>query len=1019
MIIRRSYIIKVMQMINWNFKDKIWYQGEEITQDSRKFEILVEAYLQERYPLENWKLTKATRDGNKDLESVCQFSGTSMWAEVKYTIHTDENIPSRKYDSTLVSSFFEKNLIKIFFISNTSMGSNLIGRIKRFYYLSTVEKIAFVDGYTLAYWVKKHSDVEANFFKVPVDYTIPKSPNVLLQCIRVFSKCDSYTIDSVLEEQTVYPLYLSTNYILEGEFTAYGFDNIPLLLYCNDKLVYNGNVPPEITTFSLDISKIEEVFDINKEYSLDLYYILNNKRFDCGNYKLRFAVTGRLYTNQVQNYARVQEGIKAAYKKIYNIYGPHGSGKSWLLHNVKNDLLKNATADQKIIYINFNGQMADIADICRLIFTLVFNFYNLSVSATALNRYCQENSVANSLFNHKNIELLIQALSDEDYAAIQKILGGSVFSRTEKIFQAWNGFAYERIYFIDNINLLNDINYSIFEAILNAFDPMQNVLFVLTGREKIDRPYVDNIYLEYIGNNEILDSINEDLPFAIDSLNEIVPNKHYLKYPGLLHAFIQDIGNFNSAREIKQFYIDNFHNNALQYVKRTFTFDNITLLLICIMKEGIPFHIFRKTDLKKLNELLIKKYIVHKEGYIYPNFERWDRDIPQKIIEKYETEVIPCFEKFIEQDATRSEFYQCSLMEYYPEYYNTYFDSIFDCICAQFKNNKYSKVIFLCESLIKGSVYYAGKPKKMDAVKYFLAFSYMHCDVSKKAQELFCEITSNYQMKAKDNLYFEAEAQVIDAKYWGFREFKNLPAYINTFRKNWKGVNCDSLQLTPRSYLTATNRMMVTYLALDNIELANKWLRKNVRLAIEYGASEHLGYTYMDYAKGIYHFDLTLALKYLELADVYFQSPSEHRRHLDCQCEIQYVRLLLGNGRIEQLLLAQEALFECQYWIQYYKCHLKLAVVYILMGKKTKALQHLLEAEAPAIMKNDERVKYLCSMIGTFLYKEPVPYKNLTLTATSYQKIIENIHLNFKQTKAGIYNIKNNSPLYNLDPRVW
>lgn len=982
-------------MINWDFKDKILYQGEEITQDSRKFEILVEAYLKERYPLENWKLTKATRDGNKDLESACEFSGTSMWAEVKYTIHTDKNISSRKYDSTLVSSVLEKNLIKIFFISNTSMGSNLIGRIKKFYYLSTIEKIAFVDGYTLAYWLKKHSDVEEEFFKTPVNYTVPETPSVQLQCIRVFCKSDSYTIDSVLEDQVVYPLYLSKNYILEGEFIAYGFDNIPLLLYCNNKLLYHETVPPEITTFSLDIS------------------------INCGNYKLKFALTGRLYTNQVRSYAIVQDGIKTSYKKIYNIYGPHGSGKSWLLNNIKNDLLKRATADQKIIYINFNGQMADVADICRLIFTLVFNFYNLSVSATALSRYCHENSVANSFFNHKNIELLIQALQNEDYPTIQKILCGSVFSKTEKIFEAWNGFAYERIYFIDNVNLLNNTNYSILEAILKAFNPMQDVLFVLTGREELTYSYVENIPLEYIGSNEILASINESISFVIDNLNEIVPNKHYLKYPGLLHSFIQEIGNFNSAREIKQFYIDIFQNDALRYVKGAFVFDNITLLLICVMKEGIPFQILQKVDFAKLKELLNKKYIVQKNGYVYPNFEKWNKDIPQKVIEKYELEVISHLESFVEQDSTRGEFYRCSLMEYYPKYYNKYFDSIFESICTQFENNKYSKVIFLCESLIKGAAYYVGEHKKMGVIKYFLAFSYMHCDASKKAQELFCEITMDYQMKAKDNLYFDSEAQVIDAKYWGFQEFKSLPAYINEFRKNWKIFDHDASQLKTRSYLTATNRMMVTYLALDKIELANKWLRKNVKLAMEYGAYEHIGYTYMDYAKGIYHLNLTLALKYLELADLYFQQPSEHRRHLDCQCEIQYVRLLLGDGSIERLLLSQEALFEGQYWIQYYKCHLKLSVCYILIGKKTEALQHLLEAEAPAIMKNDERVKYLCSMIGTFLYEEPVPYKNLTLTGTSYQKIIENMYRNFKQSCAVIYNIQNDSTLYNLDPRVW
>lgn len=64
--------------------------------------------------------------------------------------------------------------------------------------------------------------------------------------------------------------------------------------------------------------------------------------------------------------------------------------------------------------------MTDGADICRLIFTLVFNFYSLSISATAFTHYCRENSIANSFFNSKNIELLIQALQDEDYLTIQK-----------------------------------------------------------------------------------------------------------------------------------------------------------------------------------------------------------------------------------------------------------------------------------------------------------------------------------------------------------------------------------------------------------------------------------------------------------------------------------------------------------------------------------------------------------------------------------------------------------------------
>ena len=520
-------------MIQWNFKEKILYQGKEETQDSRKFEILLESYLNKQYPLENWKLTKATRDGNKDLESICEFSGTSMWAEAKYTIHTDENIPSRKYDSTLVSSMFEKTLLKIFFITNTSIGSELIGRIKNFYYLSAVEQIAFIDGYTLAYWIKKHPDIEKYFFKKPIEYTMPLSPSVQIKCIRVLCKSDSYTIDSILEDQTLYPLYVAKNYIIEGEFVAVGVGDNQVEIYCNDILLYQGTASAEITTFSLDIKEAKVPFNVNKEYPLRLYYILNSEKYHCGEYRLKFAVMGELYSKQIKIYKTVEKGLRSSYKKIFNIYGSPSSGKSWLLTNLKNDLLKKAEKNQHIIYVNFSGLDSDIVDICRILFTLLFNYYNLSISEKALVLYCREYGVKNSLFNLQNIETIIQALRNQDYFTVQGILKGAIFSETKSIFEIKQCFQWERIYFIDNIHLLSTDNASILQVIISAFNPLMDVSFVLTGRTEIKGSNIENLYLEYVENIEVLNTINEHISFSVNSLDEILPQKHYLKYPGL------------------------------------------------------------------------------------------------------------------------------------------------------------------------------------------------------------------------------------------------------------------------------------------------------------------------------------------------------------------------------------------------------------------------------------------------------------------------------------------------------
>lgn len=1009
-------------MIEWIFHEKILYQKELVVSDSRKFEILIEAYLKERYPLENWKLTKATRDGNKDLENICEFTGMSMWAEAKYTIHTDENIGSRKYDSTLVSSILEKNLIKIFFITNTSIGSNLIGRIRKFYYFSAIKQISFIDGYSLCYWIKQHPDIEQRFFKEPIAFTMPISPNVTLKCIRLICKSDSYTIDNVWEDQELYPLYLSKCYVIEGEFLAVGFEKHSLSLYCNEHLLYEGTALPEIISFSFEINETKETYRVNEEYLLQIYYILDHKRYNCGRYNLKFAVLGELYQNQVQSYLTIEKGIKSSYKKIFNIYGPQDSGKSWILNNLKNDFLKNAQNDQHIIYVNFSGQDSDVADICRIIFTLIFDYYNLGISARALSDYCIRNNKKNSFLSPNNIQAVIQALQDEDYLYVKNILMGSIFTNTKRLFQIKQCFAYEKIYFLDNIHLLSSDHYCILKVILDAFDPLQNISFVTTNRNEIFAPYIENVFLDYINDNEVLSAINEILSFHIEDLREIAPTKHYLKYPGLLYSFLRDIRSNCAIQDVKHYYIDTFQKSAQQYIKGSFVFDSLILTLICFVKEGIPVYFLEEMDEGELRRLYDRQFIIIKNDYALPNYEKWNKEIPESVLKKYKKKLVEHINSFMKQEPNRREIYQCSLMNHYREYYRQYFNAVFESIEIKFRENQYSSVVLLCEALMDQNNFYLKEIEKLNYIKYYLAFSYMHCDASKNAQKIFREITDSYHARAKTALYFDAASENIDAAYWSFQCFKKIPKEINSFRKDWIESKSEISQLSSRPYLTVSNRMMVTYLALDKIKLANKWLRKNLKLAVKWHAPEHIGYSLMDYAKGIYHINLPLALQYLQTADFYFQTPSEKRRHLDCLCEIQYIKVLLGKGSTQQLLLAQEKLFENQYWIQYYKCHLKLATCYILKGKFLEAKKYLLEVEASPITKNNERIQYLCSIMEAFLYKVSIKYNNVALLKTSYQKIINNGQIQHSKQQAVLYyfdSSKDSNDFFYLDPRVW
>lgn len=107
-------------MCAWHFKKKVIIKKKEITNDARKFEFLVCDYLNACFPLEHWKITPATNDGNRDIEASSNFIGKSMWAEAKYSIHDKTALNSRKYDSTLVSAKNEGNIIKIFLLQTPS-----------------------------------------------------------------------------------------------------------------------------------------------------------------------------------------------------------------------------------------------------------------------------------------------------------------------------------------------------------------------------------------------------------------------------------------------------------------------------------------------------------------------------------------------------------------------------------------------------------------------------------------------------------------------------------------------------------------------------------------------------------------------------------------------------------------------------------------------------------------------------------------------------------------------------------
>lgn len=1007
--------------MSWNFQSTIKINNEEIKNDYRKFEYLVVDFLNSSFPMEHWKITSATSDNNRDAEHRCVMTGKTSWAEAKYTIHAGNNIGSRKYDSSLVSAVMDEYIIKIFFVTNASIGEQLISRVKRFFYVTKKKEIAFIDKAVLENWISSHVEIQQKYF-TSWHQTV-STPHVSMRTLRVFHRVDSYTINSVLEFENFYPLYNINNYFFDVEFSILGFDKEPIQLYCNDFLLHDGMIVSGIHSFS--IAKIlEEILEQNlSEYKLEFWSLKNNRKVILGCAVLQFSFPPRIFKSQFDCYKKILNGLHSNGQIIYNIYGKKSSGKSWILQNIKEDLLR-MSPEKKVIYINFSGNDTDLGDLCRIIFTLIFDYYNLTISAIALQDYIINMDYERSIYSKQNIKQLIEALTEENYDKIRNILmgaenGGNLF------FEIADCYAWQKIYLIDNIHLLDSLCYSVLNTILKRFIPYKNVTFILSGREKLNLKTCKNIDVSFVENEELLYYINEITKNKINSLSEILPKDHNLFYPYLVSEFLQDIKTYgDSLLYITNYYTNAFINKVNLYKNGLLSIDeeDVLQVLICSVDKGIPTSYVLANFPNEHIGILLRDCIIKKGDYFFPDYNHISLQNLEFCIVYQKNILQKHLEALIQTDNTHSFRYIAVLIKYFYECHLKYYNVVFNEIHSLHNQNRYADMLYLCNALLYHEEWYERESHQLLEIKYLKAFGTMHCGTVSKALNIFEDVRYQYELYnfERDSLYYDTCAEIIDSEYWQLEHFTDLPYNINLIRKMWL-TDSTERNLVKRPFFICMNRIMVVCLVNNKIKAAKKWFRKNMRTSAIPGLERRAGYTYMDFAKGIYHIDLNKSLSYLQAAIDVFNKfiKTEKRRYLDCLCEIEYVKLLLGTGSVQQFEKVRNQLFENEYWTQYYKAALKLSTYYALNGKIHDSKKSLMQAKNTFLLKNDTRCQYFIAILEAFLFKESPPAIELHIRNTSYNTILNHCKKHYKMHRAILYQKGTSAKGYYLDPRVW
>lgn len=177
-------------------------------------------------------------------------------------------------------------------------------------------------------------------------------------------------------------------------------------------------------------------------------------------------------------------------------------------------------------------------------------------------------------------------------------------------------------------------------------------------------------------------------------------------------------------------------------------------------------------------------------------------------------------------------------------------------------------------------------------------------------------------------IVLRAQSEIINIDYWELN-IPGLAEKIDTIIKQIPPLHpCDNEDLIC-AYLNLLNRQMVVALLVDDFEKAERIYQKNLTEIKRLNKQEYVGYLYMDYAKGLYNHNPTLALQYMKQAQIIFQKlGTECRRLLDCSCEVEYLKCITSDeNNFTKLESAAQELLQAQYQEIYSKAKLKIAAL--------------------------------------------------------------------------------------------
>lgn len=939
---------------------------------AQKFEELAKVYLETEFPTYKWEITERSGDGNRDV--ICRYTFVDAeieyWAEAKFTANpAGHSLKKGQLDPTLISAFLSpKPIAKIQIISNNNLPENYYYRIEDFR-IKTSIGVQVVERNEFEQWLLDHSDICDTFKITQIENEQSISKKTTLNLLEIKSALitsqrhdNPYTFDKYLNTDTRYALYLRidnhTQKALYSDISVYPQDTFVLL---NTRMQ-----PAERVNINVGISTIKMILIGQKEFSGTLNIILyssNQKRSILCDYSIKGIkclypkITHMVYAHQGKVLVNLTSQIKNSrlQNEIIYIFGSGATGKTYLLSAMQDDLNSSYLTH----HFALTGNMLSDSDtFCRfLLYVNMGDVLHCSLETLLDILYATRLFSAHQLF----LETLIRQLQEGSEFAVQHLYS-NISDSHQFVFP--NPHICKTIIFLDDLHKANyKIKALIGECLKDFSKCNNNQIIVCSSREhpqywfdslNLDEEIIRREELRGLSRTDKLNTVKYYFP-EIETIDFDPITNDLLTFSSITSRLLQET-HFNAADKLSQqaFIQKRYYGGDLSNIEilkgRLKEFDqyNEIIELVYALQFGITY-----TDLlqffpeKDIDFLLESQIIVLKNEYIIPAHDLYVEAFFsfQKISSETVKRIILLAQKHTEQDYR----YYALLLTLGIRFYIAVYDAACQARDYYFEKTMLYPAFTLASAIVKYRPEFMKIDKKYVVDLFVLASSSFYEKKYNEIIDLYQKVISySHQFQGNiemDALALHAKTEIINQKYWAL-EVRGLKEEINKIENQ---INLNSINLghdQKYALLNCLNRRMVIDLLMDQYDTAKEEFYIALNRAKELGVPEYEGFAHMDYARGLYCYNLPEALLHMEIAQRIFSKLSiVERRKRECECEIAYIHCLQNPSRIniDYLISTSEILKEEHYWELYAKAQLKIAAILLLTNRaETNNIRQLL-----------------------------------------------------------------------------